>query len=108
MLKNVTHIQIEEEKFDIVVNVGTMIDVENETGKDFMTLAKETEKGSIVALSSMLACCLCKDGKPVGIDFIREMDFDVFSSLLNPLIDSIIKAFPTDKKNEITANPMKK
>lgn len=100
MLRKSSSVTINEESFEIVVNVGTMIDVENETGKDFMSLSKSTETGSLLAFAQLLAVCLKKDGKSVGMQFIKDMDLEQFGSLFDPLIDAIISAFPTEKKKK--------
>ena len=92
-------IKIDEVDYQIIVNVGSMIDVEKRTGKTFMKVVKEAESGSFVAIADLLASCLCKDEKPVGFNFVENMAFDVFNDLASPLIDTIIASFP-DKDNK--------
>lgn len=91
-------IKINDEDFEIIVNVGKMIEIEKLTGKTFMESLKSAETGSVATIAMLLASCLCKEGKSVGMNFIEEMDFDVFEELTNPLIDTIFKSFP-DKKS---------
>lgn len=91
-------VKIGEENFEIIANVGRMIEIERLSGKTFMQSLKDAEKGSISSIAMLLASCLCKDETPVGMKFVEDMDFDVFDELTNPLIDTILKAFP-DKKS---------
>lgn len=90
-------IKIEGVDFQIIVNVGSMVDVERKTGKKFMTVVDEAEKNSILSQAALLASCLHKDGKAVGADFINDMEFDTFLEVSAPLYDTIIKSLP--KKN---------
>lgn len=103
-------IRIEEKDFDIFVNVGAMINAEETTGKGFMTLVKEAEKGSVSAIANLLASCLKYEGKSVGLKFIEDMEIEVFQELFEPLIDCIIRAFPTasDKKKVIILTKVNK
>lgn len=103
-------LQIEGVDFEIIANVGTMIDVEKKTGKSFMECIREAESGGVLPISVLLSSCLCKDGKPVGDDFISQMEFDVFEQLASPLMDTIIKAFPTkeSKKKVMLLTAMEK
>ena len=97
MIKAKCPLQIEGENFEMVVNVGTMLSAERKTGKGFMDLVKEAEKGSLNEIVGLLSSCLLKEGKPVGEEFIKDMDFEVFQELFEPLINTIIVAFPAKK-----------
>lgn len=101
MLRKRTPVMINDEKFEIVVNTGAMIDVENLTEESFLNVVKKAEKGSIPALAHLLSACLHKEEKPVGMDYIRDMDVNDFGDLFNPLIDAIIASFPIEKKTRV-------
>ena len=93
-------IQIEGQDYEIIVNVGKMIQVEENSGHSFMDAVKKAENGSIAAIASLLAECLTKDGKSVGFEERKGMNFDVFEELFEPLIETIVKAFPQKKKGD--------
>ena len=93
-------IQIEGQNYEIVVNVGKMIQVEKNSGYSFMDIVKKAENGSIAAIAGLLAECLTKDNESVGIEEIKSMNFDVFEELFEPLIETIVKAFPQKKKGD--------
>lgn len=93
-------LEIDGEKYEIKVNIGTMIDAEQQTGKPFMELVEAIEQGSFLEIVQILSCCLLKDGEPVGYDFVTNLEFDVFQDLFSPLIDSIVAAFPKDDKKK--------
>lgn len=93
-------IQIEGQDYEIIVNVGKMIQVEENSGHSFMDAVKKAENGSIAAIASLLAECLTKDGESVGFEEIKGMNFDVFEELFEPLIETIVKAFPQKKKGD--------
>lgn len=93
-------IQIEGQDYEIIVNVGKMIQVEENSGHSFMDAVKKAESGSIAAIAALLAECLTKDGKSVGFEEINNMNFDVFEELVEPLIETIVKAFPQKKKGD--------
>lgn len=103
-------IQISEDVYEIVVNVGTMIRAEEVSGEPFMQLAKNAEKGSVKAVAQLLSVCLYKDGKEVGFEFIGDMEYSVFDELFDPMIDAIINAFPkkNDKKKVIVLSKVVK
>ena len=48
-------IQIEGQDYEIIVNVGKMIQVEENSGHSFMDAVKKAENGSIAAIASELA-----------------------------------------------------
>lgn len=93
-------IKIEGQDYEIIVNVGKMIQVEENSGHSFMDAVKKAENGSIAAIASLLAECLTKDGESVGLEEIKGMNFDVFEELFEPLIETIVKAFPQKKKGD--------
>lgn len=104
MLSQRCKLTIDDEKYEIKVNVGSMIEVEQLTGKQFMEVVDSVETGSFIEIAQLLGCCLFKENekKPVGYDFILSLEFDVFQELLEPLIDSIVSSFPqSDKKKRI-------
>lgn len=103
-------VKIGEEDFEIIANVGRMIEIERLTGKTFMQSLKDAEKGSMSTIAMLLASCLCKDNEPVGMKFVENMEFDVFDELTTPLIDTILKAFPDKKsgKKKVTVLTMVK
>lgn len=101
MLNNVIKLKIEEENYEISINIGKMINCERISGKSFIPLVQEAEQGSILALSQILSECLSKDGKSVGIDFISGLDFDVFDELIQPLIGAINNSFPDSSKKKV-------
>lgn len=104
MINACTKIKINEEYYEILVNVGSMIECEKASGSTFLELIKGAEKGSIPAIAVLLSECLVKDGQRVGYDFVCQMEFEVFDELISPLIDTIVKAFPSsnsDKKKVI-------
>lgn len=109
MINAVCDIQIENEEYKIVVNVGSMVNVERKSGQKFLEVVKSAEQGSFVALAELLSACLRKDNKPVGMEFIEEMNFDVFTDLAEPLVTTILKAFPEKdaKKKVKILTPMK-
>lgn len=103
MLGQICKLEINGEKFEIKVNVGTMLDAERQSGKSFMSLVKSVEKGEIENVAILLGSCLTRSGEEegVGISYIRDMDFYTFQQLFEPLLDSIIAAFPqSDKKKQ--------
>lgn len=91
-------LKIGDTEYKIIANIGAMIEVEKISGKPFMSTLKEADSGSIKAIAVLLASCLSKDNKPVGMDFVGAMDFDVFEELTSPLLSTILKSFP-DKKS---------
>lgn len=103
MLVTKKKLTINEENYELEVNIGSMIQSERLSGTQFMTLVAEAEKGSIQNVSYLLASCLKKNGEPVGMKFIESMDFATFEGLFEPLFDLIIKSFPTSetKKNVV-------
>ena len=103
MLLTKKKLTINEEEYELEVNVGSMIQAERLSGTQFMSLVAEAEKGSIQNVSYLLASCLKKDGEPVGMKFIEAMNFSTFEELFEPLFDLIIKSFPTSdtKKNVV-------
>ena len=109
MLKAVCDVQIENEDYKIIVNVGSMVNVERISGKKFIEIVKDAESGSILALALLLSACLTKDNEPVGMKFVESMDFDVFQDLSSPLVETVIKAFPkkNDKKKVKILTPVK-
>ena len=101
MLNQICELEIDGEKFEIKINVGTMIDAERQSGTSFMNLIKKVEKGGTADAAMLLSACLTKAGEDegVGMEYIREMEFDTFKQLFEPLLNSIISAFPkADKK----------
>lgn len=100
MINACTKLKINDEYYEILVNVGSMIECENTSGKTFLNLITEAEKGSIPAIAVLLSECLVKNGERVGYDFICQMEFDVFDELISPLIDTILKAFPSSKSDK--------
>lgn len=102
MLNAVTKVLIEDQEFSLIANVGKMIQIEKATGETFMNVLKNAESGGVSAIATLLGACLCKDKKSVGIDYIAEMDFDVFEELVTPLMEVIAKAFPqADRKKKV-------
>lgn len=101
MIKNFVPVEINGENYEIVVNVGAMLEVEKISGKNFMEVLKETETGNLTPTAIILSSTLKKDKKPVGIDFVKELSFADMQGLLNPLMKAIGLAFPDgDGKNE--------
>lgn len=100
MMNAICPLQIEGQDYEIAINVGSMVRSERETGKSFMELVKEVESGNLPSIAFLLAQCLRKDKKPVGMDFISEMDFEVFQELFEPLIDTLLEAFPAKKESD--------
>lgn len=92
---------IDEKEYELRVNIGTMIQIEKMSGKTFMALVKEAEQGSMMAIAQLLSVIVTCNGKPVGINFIHEMEVSIFQELFNPMIDCIISSFPSSDKKKV-------
>lgn len=101
MLSKVCKIEIEKEEYEIKCSIRQMSECEELYGENFIKLVKDAEQGEILPLTKLLSVCLIKDGKSVGIDFIKDLDFSIFQELFEPLIDVILLSFPQDGKKKV-------
>lgn len=111
MIRNSVTVTIEGKQYEVVVNVGSMINVEKISGKGFMTVLGGMEKGELIPITQLLSACMRdQKGNPVGTRFIENLSFSEVQSLLDPLMQAILKAFPEsngDEKNDETAQVTK-
>lgn len=102
--KNSIPVQIREENFEIVVNIGSMLDVEELTGNGFMQVLAETENGKLFPSLAILSCCLRREGADVGVgmDYLRSLETEEFSEISVKMIEGIMNSLPKfngDEKN---------
>ena len=109
MLLNSVPVKVNGEDLEIVVNIGSMIEVEKSTGEGFIKVLGKMEGGDLIPLVALLGACLRKDGKPVGTDYIENMFFDEVEKIIDPFMGAIEKAFPKkDSKNVKSTQKTKK
>lgn len=100
--KNRVPVKVRDEELEIVVNIGSMLDVEELTGKGFMQVLAETENGKIFPSLAILSCCLRKKDSEfgVGLDYLRNLETEEFSEISVKMIEGIMNSLPELKGDE--------
>ena len=103
MLLNSVPVKVNGEELEIVVNVGSMLEVEKVAKKGFIKVLAEMEQGDLLPLVILLGACLRKDGKAVGRAYLENMSFDEVEVLIDPFMEAIEKAFPKNNSKNVKA-----
>lgn len=103
--RKVIPMEIEGEKYEFILDFESAIEFQSEYGKSiFVGLSKISEEQDLLALACLIASCLKKDGKAVGMEFIKKFDLmsglEMFMDKLTLLVDNSIpkEEKPTKKK----------
>lgn len=98
--------EINGENYAFVLDFESAIEFQSSYGKSiFVGLSKLSEEQDLVAMAMLIASCLKdKNGKPVGLDFVKGLDLmgglELFTDKLTALVDNSVPAeeTPTKKK----------
>ena len=101
MLINSIPVKVKEDELEIVVNVGSMIAVERSTGEGFIKVLSKMESGDLIPLVELFGACLRKNGKPVGTKYIENMFFDEVEKLIEPFMNAVELAFPSQNSKNV-------
>ncbi|MGL5718295.1 MAG: hypothetical protein ACRCX2_35150 [Paraclostridium sp.] len=91
------------EKFEMILDFESAIEFEDLYGKSiFEGIKKISTEQNIKALACLLASCLKKNGKCVGMDFVKGMDLmanlEFFMTKLGELMDN---SLDTDSEENV-------
>lgn len=103
MLLNSVPVKVNGEDLEIVVNIGSMLEVERVAKKGFIKVLAEMERGELLPLVILLGACLRKDGNPVGREYLENMLFEEVEGLVEPFMEAIEKAFPKNNSKNVKA-----
>lgn len=98
--------EINGENYAFVLDFESAIEFQSSYGKSiFVGLSKLSEEQDLFAMANLIASCLKnKDGKPVGMEFVKGLDLmsglELFMSKLTQLVDNSVpkEEKPTKKK----------
>lgn len=111
--RKVVQIELNGKEYDFILDFASAIDFQEYYGKSiFIGLEKISTEQDLVALAKLIASCLkTKDGKSVGMEFVKNIDLidgsEFFISKIEELMsnslpkekDASKKKYPKQKKN---------
>lgn len=101
--RKVIEIKINKEKYEMILDFESAIEFEDLYGKSIVEgIKKISTEQNIKALACLMASCIKKDGKCVGIDFVKNMDLmsnlEFFIGKLGELMEN---ALDTDSEENV-------
>lgn len=111
--RKVIELKINEEKYEMILDFESAIEFEDLYGKSiFEGIKKISTQQNIKALACLLASCIKKDGKCIGMDFVKNMDLitnlEFFLGKLGELMDNALDADSEENVQKKTVQKMKK
>lgn len=101
--RKVIDIKIGKEKYEMILDFESAIEFEDLYGKSiFEGIKKISTEQNVKALACLIASCVKKDGKCVGMEFVKGMDLmsnlEFFIGKLGDLMDN---SLDTDSEENV-------
>lgn len=101
--RKVIDIKIGKEKYEMILDFESAIEFEDLYGKSiFEGIKKISTEQNVKALACLIASCVKKDGKCVGMEFVKSMDLmsnlEFFIGKLGDLMDN---SLDTDSEENV-------
>ncbi len=106
--RKVINIELNGKEYDFILDFASAIDFQEYYGKSiFVGLEKISSEQDLVALAKLIASCLkTKDGKSVGMEFVKNIDLvegsQFFISKIQELMENSLPKEKDDNKKKYT------
>lgn len=100
--KKVIEIEIDNKKYEMALDFESAIEFQELYGKSIIEGVNAiTSKQDIKAMSYLIAACLKDNGKCVGINFVKKLDFMTYLTLFTEKLSELMtNAFGTEEQSD--------